>query len=140
MDAESTYITEIEDQLEQARAEIVYWRNRCLRADRENVNLRQRIEDLENAWAVDETIQPDGILRPSLAGTVKRAAELEAENIHLRQENEDRIRSINEMCNGLRELLYPDNPNGWQYRTQPLVHIRVELEELRDQLEGGLDG
>src|SRR3990167_2810948 len=79
MDAESTYITEIEDQLEQARAEIIYWRNRALRADRENVNLRQRIEELENAWAVDETIQPDGSLRPSLADTVRRAAELEAE-------------------------------------------------------------
>ena len=41
MEAESTYITEIEDQLETARAEIIYWRNRALRADRENVNLRQ---------------------------------------------------------------------------------------------------
>ena len=140
IDVENTYITELEDQLEQARAEIIYWRNRALRADRENVNLRQRIEDLENAWAIDETIQPDGSLRPSLADTVKRTAELEAEIVHLRQENEDHIRSINEMCNGLWELLYPDNPNGWQYRTQPLVHIRVELEELRDQLEGGLDG
>ena len=117
-----------------------YWRDRAYLVDQDNRDLRERLEELENAWAVDETIQPDGILRPSLAGTVKRAAELEAENIHLRQENEDHIRSINEMCNGLWELLYPDNPNGWQYRTQPLVHIRVELEELRDQLEGGLDG
>ena len=33
--------SELEDQLEQARAEIIYWRNRCLRADRENVMLRQ---------------------------------------------------------------------------------------------------
>ena len=106
----------------------------------EDRDLRERLEDLENAWAVDETIQPDGSLKPSVADTVKRAAELEAENVHLRQENEDHIQSINEMCNGLWELLYPDNPNGWQYRTQPLVHIRVELEELRDQLEGGLDG
>ena len=41
MEAESTHITTLEDQLEQARAEIIYWRNRCLRADRENVTLRQ---------------------------------------------------------------------------------------------------
>ena len=32
---------ELEMQLEQARAEIIYWRNRALRADRENVQLRQ---------------------------------------------------------------------------------------------------
>ena len=33
--------SELEDQLETARAEIIYWRNRALRADRENIMLRQ---------------------------------------------------------------------------------------------------
>ena len=63
-----------------------YWRDRAYLADQENRELRERLEEMENAWAVDETIQPDGSLRPSLADTVKRAAELEAENARLRQE------------------------------------------------------
>ena len=65
------------------------WRDRAYLVEQENRDLRERLEDLENAWAVDETIQPDGSLRPSLSDTVKRAAELEAENRQLRQQLEE---------------------------------------------------
>jgi len=62
-----------------------YWRDRAYLVEQENRDLRERLEELENAWAVDETIQPDGSLRPSLTNTVKRAAKLEAENARLRE-------------------------------------------------------
>ena len=61
------------------------WRDRAYLVEQENRDLRERLEDLENAWAIDETIQPDGSLRPSLTNTVKRAAKLEAENARLRE-------------------------------------------------------
>ena len=37
----------------------------------------ERVAQLESAWAVDETVQPDGTLRPSIAATVARAEKAE---------------------------------------------------------------
>ena len=81
----SMYSLDTIRRLEQSRDS---WLKRAYIAENENIQLRQQLEELENAWAVDETIQPDGSLRPSLADTVKRTAELEAENARLRQERE----------------------------------------------------
>src|SRR3990167_8610208 len=65
----SMYSLDTLRRLEQSRD---YWQRRAYLADQENRDLRERLEDLENAWAVDETIQPDGSLRPPLANTLKR--------------------------------------------------------------------
>jgi len=57
--------------------------------------------------------------------------------------HKDLEQSITEMCNDLWGLLYPDDPTGWEYRTQPIAHIRVELEQLRERtarLEAALRG
>src|SRR3990167_9271885 len=78
----SMYTLDTLRRLEQSRD---YWQRRAYLADQENRELRARLEDLENAWAVDETIQSDRSLRPSLADTARRAAELEAENRKMRQ-------------------------------------------------------
>jgi hypothetical protein len=43
----------------------------------------------------------------------------------------DYQQSTIDLCNNLWGLLYPNDPTGWEYMTQPLVHIRVELEQLR---------
>lgn len=44
--------------------------------------IKSELERLENAWLVDENIQSDGSLRPSLTDTIKRAekAEINLEN------------------------------------------------------------
>ena len=49
----------------------------------------------------------------------------------LQAESADFKQSIEQMCNDLWSLLYPNDPTGWEYRTQPLVHIRVELNQLQ---------
>jgi len=47
----------------------------------------KHIMELENAWLLDETVQKNGSLRPSISDTIHRyetqIAELETENIHL---------------------------------------------------------
>jgi len=49
----------------------------------------KNIEQLEDAWVKDETIQEDGSLRPSISNTIKRAAEAEAEVKRLTKKLED---------------------------------------------------
>ena len=83
------------------------WRERAYLADQEIRELRQQLEELENAWAVDETIQPDGSLRPSLADTVKRAAELEAENRQLCELRVQELREELEQTKRFTDALRP---------------------------------
>lgn len=51
--------------------------------------LRAENDRLHAAWFIDETIQDDGSLRPSLTETLKRLEMLEAENAELRAKVED---------------------------------------------------
>jgi hypothetical protein len=115
-----------------------YWRRRAYLADQENRDLRERLEDLENAWAVGETIQPDGSLRPSLADTVKRAAELEAENRQMRQERE-KITNTLWMISKESE---PD-PNGFDpisiNGAERIYNMAQELLQPPQAAEGGID-
>ena len=61
--------------------------------------------------------------------------EIEVEHeCHLQAENADFKLHVDQMCNDLWSLLYPDNPTGWQYLTQPLVHIRVEFDRLQAEV------
>ncbi|MHC4464644.1 MAG: hypothetical protein ACYS30_24915, partial [Planctomycetota bacterium] len=57
--------------------------------------------------------------------------ELEREKEHSRAHITDLETSIEDMCNGIWAIMYPDDPNGWGYRTQPLVHIREYIDELK---------
>ena len=45
----------------------------------ELLSARQTIADLESAWMIDETIQPDGSLRPSISDTIARYEKTMAE-------------------------------------------------------------
>src|SRR3972149_111134 len=56
--------------------------------------------------------------------------EIESMNLKVKY-YEDNINNIN---NSIWELMYPDDPTDWEYLTQPIVHIKVEIESLRDQL------
>jgi hypothetical protein len=100
----SLYSLDTLRRLEQSRD---YWQRRAYLADQENLDLRERLEDLENAWAVDETIQPDGSLRPSLADTTRRAAELEAENRQLCELRVQELREELEQTKRFTDALRP---------------------------------
>lgn len=52
----------------------------------------------------------------------------------LQAESADFELHVVQMCCDLWALLYPDDPTGWQYLTQPLVHIRVELDRLQAEV------
>ena len=47
--------------------------------EQENATLKKRVEYLEHAWFVDEKIQADGSLRPSISDTVERMGKAEAD-------------------------------------------------------------
>jgi hypothetical protein len=47
-------------------------------------------------------------------------------------QSEDYGRTINEINTALWGILYPENPESWEYVTQPLVHIRTEINQLRE--------
>jgi len=61
-----------------------------------NKNLQQRIQELETSWFIDENIQQDGSMRPSISDTVKRADLAEASNVKLKE-------AIRLLRRGLRE-------------------------------------
>ena len=128
--------------LEQSRD---YWQRRAYLADQENRDLRERLEDLENAWAVDETIQPDGSLRPSLADTARRAAELEWE-IGVWKE---RAKAAEQSLYGAGDpeyLIYCTN--AWDAGMASMTYIdwlkkksaKPESEQPPQAAEGGRDG
>ena len=104
-----------------------------------------RLVDLENAWAIDETIQPDGSLRPSLADTVKRAAELEAEIAVWKE----RAKATEQSLYGAGDpeyLIYCTN--AWDAGMASMTYIdwlkkksaKPESEQPPQAAEGGRDG
>ena len=122
-----------------------YWRDRAYLVEQENRDLRERLEDLENAWAIDETIQPDGSLRPSLADTVKRAAELEAEIAVWKE----RAKATEQSLYGAGDpeyLIYCTN--AWDAGMESMTYIdwlkkksaKPESEQPPQAAEGGRDG
>jgi len=50
-------------------------------------------------------------------------------------QRDDYARQIDAHNRFLWGLLYPNDSDGWEYVTQPLVHIRVELARLREQIQ-----
>jgi hypothetical protein len=50
-------------------------------------------------------------------------------------ECKDLDRSVNEMCTNLWALVYPDDPNGWEYRNQPYVHVKAYIRRLKSEIE-----
>lgn len=51
----------------------------------------------------------------------------------LKAQLDDQNRCLHELLCSAWSILYPDNPEGYEYRTQPIVHLRVEIEKLRDE-------
>jgi hypothetical protein len=56
--------------------------------------LQSRIDDLENAWFVDESIQSDGSLRPSLLDTINRTKQEESERDTLQAKLDIAVKTI----------------------------------------------
>ena len=88
-------------------------------------------QEAYNAWLAMQDIQ-------KMAQGYENAVDLlqtkyeEIESLNLKVKYyEDNINNIN---NSIWKLMYPDDPTGWEYLTQPIVHIKVEIESLRDQL------
>ena len=81
-----------------------------------------------------EAIEIDVILKTQeLRMVLEQIRDLQAESTdfkNLRAESTDFKLHVAQMCCDLWALLY-DDPTGWQYLTQPLVHIRVEIDQLR---------
>ena len=53
-------------------------------AQKELAELRAEIQRLQDAWFVDETIAPDGTLRPTVSALVKRVDDADEDNKKLR--------------------------------------------------------
>jgi len=86
----SKYTNELHDRVRQKLQMIAYPRFDDGDIDTlldEIERLQARIAELESAWLIDETIQKDGSLRPSISDTIHRyetrIAELETENSRL---------------------------------------------------------
>ena len=71
------------DEIGRLNGQVLYWKA-ATEAARDDIKLLSVAnEQMADAWMRTETIQTDRSLRPFLADTVKRAAELEAENARL---------------------------------------------------------
>lgn len=64
-----------------------------------------------------------------VAAAIREAVEL------AELQRDDYKRTIGQINNGIWKIMYPDAPESWEYVTQPLVHIRVEVQQLKERLE-----
>jgi hypothetical protein len=53
---------------------------------------------------------------------------------HIEAQRDDYRETIHSLNNALWALLYPEDPQSWEYVTQPLVHLRIELEKMRNRI------
>lgn len=92
----------------------------------------ERSEQLLREWSA--VAHRDGLnsiqqqMAREIAAAIRQAVEF------AEAQRDDYARTIDKINNKLWGLLYPDAPESWEYVTQPLVHIGVELRQLNERI------